>query len=144
MKKSLLLSICSIILWSACNTSTPKQADENQEGISFFNGSFEAAKQQAKKEKKYIFLDVYASWCGPCKRLKSETFADPQVAAFYNEKFINLSIDAEEGEGSEIANMYGVDSYPSLFFIDTTGRVIFHTSGFHGSEDFLALGKSIK
>ncbi|MFR6382000.1 MAG: DUF255 domain-containing protein [Odoribacter splanchnicus] len=34
-----------------------------------------------------------------CKMLAKEVFTDPDVAAFFNEKFVNAKVDMEKGEG---------------------------------------------
>ena len=46
-----------------------------------------------------IFLDAYASWCGPCKMLQKNVFTKKAVGDFYNSKFINVKMDMEKGEG---------------------------------------------
>jgi thiol:disulfide interchange protein len=45
-----------------------------QDGIQFFGGSWDEAIETAKKEHKLIFMDAYAEWCGPCKRMAKEVF----------------------------------------------------------------------
>lgn len=52
-------------------------------GIQFFEGSYAVALAKAKAENKLLFVDIYASWCGPCKRLKATTFRDPEVGAYF-------------------------------------------------------------
>ncbi|MFR3851185.1 MAG: thioredoxin family protein, partial [Odoribacter splanchnicus] len=61
------------------------------------------------------------SWCGPCKMLAKEVFTDPEVAAFFNEKFVNVKVDMEKGEGMELKEQYKVSAYPTLNFIDGNG-----------------------
>lgn len=94
------------------------------EGIKFLDISFEQALKKAKKEKKLIFVDAYAVWCGPCKWMEANTFSEKEVGDVFNEKFINLKIDMEKGEGPELARKYSVRAYPTLFLIDGDGKVI--------------------
>lgn len=117
---------------------------DSEEGIQFHKGTWNEAVSLAKKENKTIFLDVYATWCGPCKMLKKTTFSNKKVGEFYNANFINVSLDGENGEGPIIARKYGVRAYPTLLFIDQNGNVISGTAGFRLPNDLLELGKSIK
>src|SRR5688572_20723999 len=81
-----------------------------QEGIKFFEGTWDNALAEAKAQKKPVFVDCYASWCVPCKMLEKETFPDKAVGEYYTGQFINYRIDMEKGEGPELAKRYGVVS----------------------------------
>jgi thioredoxin 1 len=112
------------------------------EGIKFHNGTWAEAVQKAKKENKLIFLDISASWCGPCKMLKAYTFPNSEVGAYFNKNFINVEVDGEEGEGIELAAKYHIRGYPSLIFIDKDEKVIEETAGYRPPDAFIGLGKS--
>ncbi len=112
-------------------------------GIGFYSGSFSEAIALAKKENKLIFLDIYASWCGPCKTLKSKTFTDATVGEFYNSNFINFEVDAEKGEGVNLAEKYNIIGYPTLLFVDSHGKIVAKTMGYHNPDEFLKLGQTI-
>lgn len=92
--------------------------------IVFIENSFSAALKKAKAERKYIFVDAYATWCGPCKQLKNKTFKDDQAADFFNKNFVNLSLDMEKGEGTDLAEKWGVQEYPTLLILDHSGKVV--------------------
>lgn len=113
-----------------------------QGGIQFHKGSFDEALRIAKKENKLVFLDIYAVWCGPCKRLKTKTFSNNEVGDFFNSSFVNVSLDGEEQEGSELAVKYGVQGYPTLLFISGDGNVVAKASGYHNANELIRLGKS--
>lgn len=114
---------------------------EQNKGIIFNEDSWEEILQLAQAENKGIFLDVYASWCGPCKALKNRSFPDEKAGQFYNENFINVSMDAEKGEGIQLARQLRVDAYPSLFFLNSKGEVVLLAQGFHNAEELIELGK---
>jgi thiol:disulfide interchange protein len=44
--------------------------------------------QEAQKQKRPIFVDVYAEWCGPCKMLERNTFPNPDLGAYVAKYYI--------------------------------------------------------
>jgi thioredoxin 1 len=146
MKNILLMTFSAMVLLAVYAFGTPEREDkvEPSEGIRFHVGSWESALQQARKEQKLIFLDVYATWCGPCKRLKSTTFTDTSVGDFYNQNFINVALDGEKGEGKKLMQQYGLTSYPSLLFIDADGKLVGKAVGYHSPQQMINLGQKVK
>ena len=114
-----------------------------QDGIKFENDTFQNILNKAKKDNKLIFLDAFASWCGPCKLLERNVFPQKEVGEFYNKNFINSRFDMEKGEGRDIARKYGINSYPSLLFINGNGEVVFKGMGYMDVSDFLGMGKDV-
>ena len=111
--------------------------------------SWEATLQKAAAAHKYIFVDAYASWCVPCKLLKATTFRNREVARFFNQHFVNLSLDMEKGEGETLSARWEVQSYPTLIIFDATGKPVLETIGFLKPAELLrfarqALGKEEK
>lgn len=115
----------------------------NSEGISFFQGTWEEALAKAEEENKVIFLDAYASWCGPCKLLKRNVFSDATVGEFYNSNFINVAMDMEKGEGPKIASKYGVRAYPTLIYINGDGSIANKAVGYHNTDQLIGLGTKV-
>ena len=72
-------------------------------GIRFEQLDVNAAVAKAKKENKLVFIDVYTTWCGPCKWLSKNVFTDDAVGTYYNEHFVCIKVDAEKGQGPELA-----------------------------------------
>lgn len=114
-----------------------------QEGIKFENDTFQNILSKAKKENKLVFLDAFASWCGPCKLLERNVFPQKEVGEFYNKNFINSRFDMEKGEGRDIARKYGINSYPSFLFLNGNGEVVFKGKGYMEAHQFLSMGKEV-
>lgn len=121
-------------------TYTPAEIKEKA-GIVFAENSWDGAVQKAAATHKYIFVDAFASWCGPCKALKATTFRDKEAAAFFNEHFINLSVDMEKGEGPDLAVKWEVQAYPTLLILDTAGKPVLGSVGFLEPQDLIKFGK---
>lgn len=57
--------------------------------------SLEEADSLYKTQPKPMFIDVYTDWCGWCKRMDATTFQDPNVAAYLNNNFYPVKLNAE-------------------------------------------------
>ncbi|MBU6341589.1 MAG: thioredoxin fold domain-containing protein [Bacteroidetes bacterium] len=112
------------------------------QGIEFEHNPWAETLAKAEKSGKLIFLDAYASWCGPCKMLARNTFTDANVGKFFNKNFVAAKIDMETGEGPELAQKYGVQAYPTLLFINGKGELVHRGVGYMTPEQLLELGQN--
>lgn len=118
---------------------------QERPGVVFFNGSLKEALSKAKAEKKGVFFDAYAVWCGPCKNMEMHVFTDSTLGSYFNEHFISVRIDMEKGEGPQLAKIYtSIDGYPSMLFLDSQGHVIKTLLGSRDIEDLLAEARLVK
>lgn len=131
MKRQLI--IISAILFSVLAFS---------QGIRFEHGSWKEVIEKARQINKPIFLNVYKSWSLPCKQMKFEVFPLAEIGNVYNPNFICYQLDAEKGEGIEIAKKYNVEEYPAYLFINGDEKSFFHAAGLKEAKDFIALSKS--
>lgn len=113
------------------------------QGIEFFHGSWAEAQEKAKAEEKLIFVDAYASWCGPCKRMAANVFPQEKVGSYFNANFINLKIDMEKPENAEFAGKYPVSAYPTLMFLDGTGKVVQKAVGAKDADQLLEFAQKV-
>lgn len=133
---TLIILIVSGIVKAGTPTETGK-------GIQFYKGTWNEALTIARKENKIIFLDLSATWCGPCKSLKANTFTSAEVAEYYNANFINVELDGEKGDGAALVRKYEVKGYPTLLFINPNGKVVKEALGYQDVKEFLELGRSL-
>lgn len=114
------------------------------QGIVFTSGKWKEVARVAKKRGKYIFVDAYTTWCGPCKLLKSKTFKDKDAAAYFNKHFINFSVDMEKGEGIKLANQWNVTAYPTLLFFNPDGKLIMRRVGYIDGDKLVDFGRQAR
>jgi thiol-disulfide isomerase/thioredoxin len=117
MKKTLLVLLSIIYL-----SNIPGYSQNRS--ISFNEKPWLELLNMAKDQKKMIFLDGYATWCGPCKWMAANMFTRDTIADLYNKTFICAHYDMEKGEGLQLAQTYQVKAYPSLLFISADGELV--------------------
>ncbi|WP_294248377.1 thioredoxin fold domain-containing protein [uncultured Chryseobacterium sp.] len=115
----------------------------SQEAIQFQEIPFKDLMAKAKKENKIVFIDAYASWCGPCKMMERNVFTQKSVGDYYNSNFINAHFDMEKGEGRDIASKYGVRSYPTYLFLNGDGELVSQNYGYMEAGMFLAMAQDV-
>lgn len=116
-------------------------------GIRFEKTSFAEALKKAKDEGKYLFMDCYTTWCGPCKMMSEKVFTLQDVGEYFNSNFVNLKVDMEKKEGRELQKKYGVEAFPTMFLLDGDGNVVYRIRGAREPHVFMAMikrGKELK
>jgi len=131
---SIYIFTLAFVLLFACHTNLSAQKNKTtvktETGIKFIENDWQLALTTAKNENKLVFLDIYATWCGPCKMLKQYTFTDKAIGEFFNKNFISVSVDGEKGVGPQLAQDYAIQGYPTLVVADSTGKPVLITAGY--------------
>ncbi|MFV0566309.1 MAG: thioredoxin fold domain-containing protein [Flavobacteriaceae bacterium] len=107
------------------------------QGINFEKGSFQQAFNKAKSENKVLFVDGYAVWCGPCKRMAQTVFLEEEVGAYFNTNFVSYKLDIEKGNGPKLKEKYGIQGLPGYVFIDANDEVVYRFDKAMPAAEFL-------
>jgi thioredoxin 1 len=114
-------------------------------GVKFIkNETLSNVLAQAKAQNKLVFMDVYTTWCLPCKVMDQEVFSQPATSKYLNENFIAYKVDAEKGTGGAVSLMYEVEAYPTLLFLDAKGTVLQKREGGATSDQLYDMGERAK
>lgn len=129
-------------------------AQEEKKGTYFEHGlSWTQVKEKAEKENKYLFLDCYTTWCGPCKYMSSTIFPQEKVGAFFNKNFVNAKVqldstdqDPDEvkswyADGAVIAKEYKVKAYPTFLIFSPSGELVHRIVGSEEANGFIAMAE---
>ena len=77
-----------------------------------------------------VFVDFFATWCGPCKM--TAPIIDQLADEYKDIKFVKVDVD----QNGELASEYSIFSIPT-FIIFKDGKVISQFSGGRGKEGFI-------
>jgi thioredoxin-related protein len=128
-----IIKVCVFILAFTFTLSLKAKAEE----IKFETGTFKEVLAKAKSQKKVLMIDFFTDWCKWCVELDKKVYTDKDVADFANAKQINWKVDAEKGEGIDLAKKYAVNGYPSIIFVDGNGDEVDRIVGYIPAKDFL-------
>ena len=111
-------------------------------GVKFLDISYEQAIEIAKMENKRIFIDCYASWCAPCRKMLNTTFKDTRIGNLLNFQFIVIKVNMEkEKDGKMLKNKFGVNVYPTYLLINPDGTLY---NSFVGGASVLDFADKLK
>src|SRR4051812_34660552 len=105
MKAILILAFCAPVFIQAQVARVNTQLVENPitrqvagegSGITWVdNLNWQQVLKKAKKEKKYIFVDCFTTWCGPCKKMDKVVYTNDSLGDFLNAKFISVKLQMD-------------------------------------------------
>ena len=98
--------------------------------------------KKAESENKLVFVDIYTTWCLPCKVMDQNVFTHQETADVINEDFISYKVNAEKNNGLIISFNYDIIEYPTLLFLDSKGKILERNDGATSQSELLALAKS--
>jgi tetratricopeptide (TPR) repeat protein len=104
--------------------------------INWSDASYEQMLQRAQQENKNVFIDFYATWCGPCKRLDKDVYPDARVETLLN-SMVSAKFDAEKDPWKPTADKFRVRAYPTLIVISPEGKEIGRYIGYMDPPDFV-------
>lgn len=125
------------------------------QGVQFEqNLSWQQILDKAKRENKYIFVDCFATWCVPCKKMDQEIYPSEKVGKYMNDKFISvkLQMDTSKNDNDSIRSRYAtahdfqeqyhVNVYPTYLFFSPDGKIVHRGAEYRDKFFFIAIANS--
>ncbi|PWV47103.1 thioredoxin family protein [Chitinophaga sp. S165] len=121
------------------------------QGITFTQDDWSGILRRASVENKMIFVDCYATWCGPCKVMDNYVFSDKIVGSFADKNFITVRVQMDSTQkddthvrgwreqASSMMRQYNVTSFPTMLFFSPKGKLVHRGVGSYAPADFIEL-----
>ncbi|WP_274475201.1 thioredoxin family protein [Mangrovimonas aestuarii] len=116
--------------------------------------SLDKAMELQEKEPRKIMIDMYTSWCGPCKMLDKNTFHNKDVVEYVNNNYYAVKFNAEgddtvtfkgntytnpeydparartRNSAHQLARYFQITAYPTIVFLDEEGTLLVPLRGY--------------
>jgi thioredoxin-related protein len=99
--------------------------------------SYEQGMAQAQAQNKPVVIYFHAEWCAYCVRMEKETFTDPTVIEFLNQRAVAVKVDVDRERA--VARRYAVRGLPATFLVLPAGDQIGPLPGFIPPRSYLAM-----
>lgn len=106
---------------------------------------FEKALAVADSTGRPVLVDVYAPWCGWCRKMKRDVYPSEDVRSCLTEAFVITRLNRDDTETThryhgqrlsslELAQTLRVAAVPTIVFLAPNGEYLFHLPGFIEAE----------
>jgi thiol:disulfide interchange protein len=103
----------------------------------------DVALKQAAEEKKFVVLDLSASWCGYCRRMAREVYPDPQFVEFSRSQlFVRLFADTDP-QGPDLVTRFKVRGFPTILVLNARGEEVGRLEGARDRDKLIQEIKTI-
>ncbi len=94
---------------------------------------YDAGLVLAEKTDRHVFIDFTAKWCGWCKKMDNEAFADQTVINILNDEFVPVKVDGDSEKMLDIDGFkiteknlargeFQIRGYPAFWFLKPDGK----------------------
>src|ERR1700761_5246017 len=114
-----------------------------QDGIHFEKDmTWQQVKEKAKKENKFIFVDCFTTWCGPCKSMDHNIYPNDTVGKLVNDRFVSVKVQLDTSKRDDenvkqwyadahmIKEQYKIHAFPTFLFFSPDGEIVHRGQGY--------------
>jgi protein disulfide-isomerase len=138
VKKLFIMPALIILLFTGCSKSGTSDSLN-------WKTDLKEALTTAKQENKVVLINFTGSdWCQWCKRLSDEVFSKSEFEEFADKNLVLVKIDfprnitqsnATKYYNQQLANMYGVEGFPTIILLDKNGQGLLKTGYVQGGVE---------
>ncbi len=144
--------ILILILLFNCKLYCQENSPTVGNGVYWTNGlTWTEVKEKAQIEGKYIFVEMFATWCKPCKKMDIDVYPTILAGQALNRDFISvkIQIDSNQNDSPAIKLLYATARHfeqdydlravPSFLFFSSSGEILHKDVGGKELSEFIEM-----
>ena len=147
MKRAVCIVFLALLPLSLAFAQTESEDTSVTSGTTFPWIPFDDAVTTAQESGKYVLVDIYAPWCGWCRRMQNEVYTDEELKAYLDEHFETGRLNIDDSEtrhqfkgydltSQELGYGLGAEGTPTTVFLDPNGEYITRLPGYADLDTF--------
>jgi uncharacterized protein len=134
---------CFILLLTAGAAAAQTSAGNAAHGESHLNWRpwSEAVFAEAKRDHRFVLLDLEAVWCHWCHVMDANTYSDPQVIKLLQAHYITVKVDQDSRP--DLSNRYEEYGWPATVIFEGGGHEIVKRQGYLAPEEMASMLQAI-
>ncbi len=98
---------------------------------------YDVALKQAADQKKFLVIDISASWCGYCRKMAREVYPDREFVEFSRAHVFMRLFSDTDAEGRRLARRFNVRGYPTIVVLNIKGEEVGRLVGVRGARKLI-------
>jgi len=137
----LIISLASLPLCAQSATSQPATTQASSSAPLQWHDWSDQVFAEAKRDQKFVLLDLEAVWCHWCHVMDAETYQDPAVKSLLNAKYLLVKVDQDSRP--DLSNRYEDYGWPATVVFDGSGQEIVKRQGYIDPKEMRAMLQAI-
>ena len=94
--------------------------------------------EEAATTGKSMYIDLYATWCAPCKTMDRVTFSNDSVRAILNDAYVPVRIDIDTDQYTDsLKTAWKLRGVPTGIILASNGQEVKRKIGFQSSTELI-------
>ncbi len=134
-----LISVCALGL-AIATAGTAQNVPEHGSGLKWQSWSDDAF-AQAKRDHRFVLLDLEAVWCHWCHVMDANTYSNPAVIKILQSRYV--VVKADQDSRPDLSNRYEDYGWPATIVFDADGQEIVKRRGYLAPLEMISLLRAI-
>jgi uncharacterized protein len=137
--------VCASLLLALVSTSTSVRAAAQEHGAAKQQLNWQAWSDKvfadAKREHRFVLLDLEAVWCHWCHVMDANTYSDPAVIKLLRSRYI--VVKADQDSRPDLSTRYEDFGWPATIVFDAAGHEIVKRQGYLAPDEMASMLQAI-